>query len=204
MMKEIKLAAFDIGGVMLDVDEANPIARFAKLSGKNKQSVFDAIFSPEKKHPIETGAITPEEHAHRAMKLLGLKLSLEEFWRIHCTSHSPNIEVGQIVESVANQTQITIASNLPEPHGEWALKNLSFAKIFTPPILSFDIGVMKPDLTYYEAIVSKSGYAPEDIFFVDDRPENVEAASKLGIRAFMFKSPELLKTDLASCGLSGG
>jgi FMN phosphatase YigB (HAD superfamily) len=197
----VKLVAFDLGGVMIDVDEAIPIAQFAEMSGRSHDEVFAAIFSPDRKEPIETGAISPGEHARRSCETLGLNLSVDEFWRIHCTSHTPNAGVGEIVREVASLRQITIASNLPLPHWEWTRENIPFAGSFTPPILSFELGVMKPNTGYYHELMRRSGYEAQAIFFTDDRVENVSAAAALGIRAFHFRSAAKLRSDLQSCGL---
>ncbi|MDA0233161.1 MAG: HAD family phosphatase [Chloroflexi bacterium] len=197
----IRLAAFDMGGVMIEVDESIPVARFAELSGRPTDEVFAEIFSPEKKRPIETGEITRAEHARRATAALGLDLDEREFWRIHCTSHRPDIAVGEIITAVSAQTHVTIASTLPSPHWDWAQANLPYAHMFDKPVLSFKIGVMKPDSGYYEHLVRHSGVQPDEIFFTDDRPENVEAAASLGIRAFHFDGTEKLLADLNSCGV---
>lgn len=198
----IRLFAFDLGDVMIDVDESIPIARFAEMSGRSAEEVFAAIFSPDRKHPVETGAISPDEHARRACETLGLDLTSDEFWQIHCTPHTPNLHVGEIVVATAEKARVTIASNLPLPHWTWALANLPFAKSFQPPILSFDLGVMKPDLNYYRALIGRSGYDPAEIIFTDDRTENVAAASSLGMRAFHFRGAERLRSDLQSCGIN--
>jgi FMN phosphatase YigB (HAD superfamily) len=64
---------------------------------------------------------------------------------------------------------------------------LSFAGSFTPPILSFKLGVMKPKHGYYRELIRRSGYKAPEIFFTDDRDENGAAASVLGIRAVHFR-----------------
>jgi FMN phosphatase YigB (HAD superfamily) len=197
----IELAAFDLGGVMIDVVESIPIATFAGLSGKTCEEVFGQIFSPERKRPIETGAITPGAHANRASQALGLSLDTREFWQVHCTSHRENRAVGEIVAAVAQQAQVTIASNLPSPHWDWVQEHLPYARLFKPPILSFEIGVMKPDPEYYRQLICRSGFPPNRIFFTDDRPENVEAARAEGIEAFLFNGAAGLRADLVRCGV---
>ena len=201
MQKGIRLVAFDLGGVMIEVDESIPIATFAGMSGRSTDDVFAAIYAPDKKRPIETGAITSLEHARRASSILGLDVGEQEFWRIHCTSHTPLPAVGEIVTAVANHTQITIASNLPERHWEWTLANLPYAHLFDPPALSFELGVMKPDVAYFERLLQLADVEPGEVFFTDDMPQNVAAAVAIGIRAFQFEGPEKLRSDLDRCGV---
>ena len=199
---QVKLVAFDMGGLMIDVDESIPVNTFASMSGRGPGEVFATIFYPERKQPIETGAISPDEHARRACDDLGLRLSPGEFWQIHCTSHAPNSEVGEIVRATAGLNQITIASNLPLPHWDWAQANLPYAPAFDPPILSFELGFMKPDHGYYLELIRRSGVNGPEIFFTDDREDNMAAAASLGIRAFLFQDASKLTADLKSCGIS--
>ncbi len=201
MTDPVKLVAFDMGGVMIRADESIPIAEFSRISGRSHDEVFSAIFSAEKKEPIETGRITPDDHARNSSEILGMEMDAGQFWRIHCTSHSPDPIVGSIVEATSEQIRIAIASNLPAPHWDWAKANLPYSDRFDPAVLSFDIGVMKPDARYFETLIQMSGLQPGQIFFTDDNVANVEAAAKLGIWAYLFENVEKLRSDLKASGI---
>ncbi|MFH0828300.1 MAG: hypothetical protein V1919_03955, partial [Candidatus Omnitrophota bacterium] len=54
----------------------------------------------------------------------------------------------------------------------------------------------------YLKAVAALGVAPEEIFYVDDRPELIKQANELAIRGFVFKGAEQFKLDLASCGVN--
>ncbi|MDP3177782.1 MAG: hypothetical protein Q8M76_07750, partial [Spirochaetaceae bacterium] len=49
-------------------------------------------------------------------------------------------------------------------------------------------------------ILEAEGASAERTFFADDAEENVEAALKLGIRAFLYQDAEGLRRDLVSVG----
>lgn len=199
--RRVSLVAFDMGGVMVRTNESIPIAEYARISGKSEQEVFAAIFSPKKKRLIETGEITPADHARNANESLNMDLSQQEFWRIHLTSHTPDIAVGEIVESTAAQVRVAIASNLPRPHWEWANENLPFSSQFDPAVLSFEIGAMKPDSDYFRALIRMSKGKPEELFFTDDNKQNVEAAARKGVRAYLFQGAGQLREDLRANGI---
>lgn len=186
---------------MVRTNESIPIAEYARISGKSEQEVFAAIFSPQKKRPIETGKITPAVHARNAIESLNMDISEQEFWRIHLTSHTPDPVVGEIVESTSTQMRVAIASNLPLPHWEWANVNLPFTSQFDPAVLSFEIGVMKPDSDYFRALIRMSKGKPDEIFFTDDVKQNVEAAARRGIRAYLFQGAGQLREDLRTNGI---
>lgn len=201
MTGQIKLAAFDLGNVMVDVREEIPAQKLAELSGKSLEQVFHVILSPEKKALFESGKVSWEQHAADAIAELGLPIDEPELRRIYRDSLIPDQSVIDTLSTVSAQVQITIASNTSQPHWEWVQDNLPFAETFDPPILSHLVGAMKPDAAFYQALIQRSGYDPEQIFFTDDRPENIEGAAKLGIKAFLFESQEKLVADLHGCSI---
>ncbi len=202
MKQEIKLVAFDLGNVMVDVQEHIPASKLARLSGQPEDRVFEEVFSPEKKAGFESGKVSWADHASAAIRSLGIPVSEPELRRIYHESLIPDEAVLGIVSEVAEKMQITIASNTSEPHWEWAQENLPFASRFDPPILSYQVGAMKPDAEFYEALIERSGFEPSEIFFTDDRPENIDGARSLGITAFLFTGPDQLVRDLLSCGIA--
>jgi 2-haloacid dehalogenase len=49
---------------------------------------------------------------------------------------------------------------------------------------------MKPDAPIYEVVEKMTGHKGADIFYLDDRPENIEAGLKRGWRAHIHTDPE--------------
>ena len=58
------------------------------------------------------------------------------------------------------------------------------------------------NLRIFELAIKKAGVAPENIFFTDDRLENIEAAQRAGIQALLFQSETQLKRDMARRGMT--
>ena len=59
-------------------------------------------------------------------------------------------------------------------------------------IVSYEVRAMKPGPEIYAAAARRAGAAPEDVFFTDDRLENVEGARAAGLDAVQFVDPESL------------
>ena len=59
----------------------------------------------------------------------------------------------------------------------------------------------KPEARIYEIAESRFGHPPEALFFTDDNPANIAAATARGWHARLFTSAEALEADLAACGL---
>jgi len=67
-------------------------------------------------------------------------------------------------------------------------------------IYSCSVGTSKPGaLIYREALKSCKARAEEAVY-IDDVLENVEAAQKLGLTGFQYRSQEQLRVDLTSIG----
>ncbi len=62
---------------------------------------------------------------------------------------------------------------------------------------SFELGLLKPDPQIYEAVRSKLSCTFAEMIFIDDKPENVKAASELGISAVVF-SKETISAKLSA------
>jgi methionine salvage enolase-phosphatase E1 len=54
------------------------------------------------------------------------------------------------------------------------------------------LNLIKPDAAIYEDMIEGLEIAPEEGLFFDDRPENVEGARAVGLRAELFDSWEKL------------
>lgn len=65
-----------------------------------------------------------------------------------------------------------------------------FHRIFT----SYELGHRKPEPKSFLSVCEATGHAPGDFLFVDDRPENVEGARRIGMRAEqVFRSADALE-----------
>jgi len=71
---------------------------------------------------------------------------------------------------------------------------------FDAVVVSGEVHRAKPDPRIYTACLERLGVEPEQALFVDDRPENVRAATALGIRTVHFQGDGQLETLRAAVG----
>lgn len=67
-------------------------------------------------------------------------------------------------------------------------------------VVSGYIHQRKPDRNIFDTAISKFNVDPSLTAFIDDRPENVEAGQKAGLRAIQFKSPAQIRKTLIDLG----
>ena len=58
---------------------------------------------------------------------------------------------------------------------------------------SYEYGLRKPDINFYKQIQEKIPFKKEDILFLDDKEQNVEAAKKFGWNSYQVTGLELDK-----------
>ncbi len=63
---------------------------------------------------------------------------------------------------------------------------LRFLEDFDGGIFSFEVKCIKPEEEIYRLLLDRYQIRPEDAIFYDDRPENVEAARRLGMNGVVF------------------
>ena len=57
---------------------------------------------------------------------------------------------------------------------------------FDGVMVSSDVHLIKPDTRIYELLCETYDLNPEECVFIDDRPENVEAAERVGMKGIVF------------------
>ena len=73
-------------------------------------------------------------------------------------------------------------------------------RLFDVAALSFRLHAAKPERAIYEAAARLAGAPPAEIFFVDDRVDNVDGALAAGFDAVQFTSAPDLRAQLARRG----
>ncbi|MEA2068429.1 MAG: HAD-IA family hydrolase, partial [Verrucomicrobiota bacterium] len=94
---------------------------------------------------------------------------------------------GLFLDAVAAGIPVHILSNIGGHHID-AIKN-NWSGFFDGAaglFLSYQIGFRKPDPSIYHHVLDHLNAEGPQCFFLDDRPENVEAARAEGINAYHF------------------
>jgi 2-haloacid dehalogenase len=73
---------------------------------------------------------------------------------------------------------------------------------FDGRVISAHEGVIKPEPAIYRLCIDRFGLDPAVTLFIDDRPENTEAAEALGFQTHTYTCPEALRAELVRLGVS--
>lgn len=194
--KEIKLVIFDIGKVILDFDHMITCNKLAKYSKKDARYIYDFIFNSEMLDEYERGKINSMEMFSAISGELGLDISFEKFKEIWSNIFTIKEGIEQLIHRVKTLAKIAVLSNTDEMHFEDIRDKVEIIKDFDWLFLSHEAGYRKPEKEIFEYAINKTGISPENIIFIDDIQEFVEAANKLGITGILYKDIITLKKDL--------
>lgn len=92
--------------------------------------------------------------------------------------------------------RLALLSNAPHVQAA-AFDRADWAPMFEHLLTSSRLGVAKPDPAAFTLALATLRATPGDVTFVDDRPENVDAAAGLGIRTILYAGVENLRGALS-------
>lgn len=174
---------FDFGNVLGRFDHMKACKR---LAGYTKTGTAEDIyaFAMTGSHHTnrETGKMSPKEFFEIASEhfQFGKNLSFGEFCDICGDVFSPdNNGIENVLEALSqNNVPIFVLSNTEEMHWRYIERLPVMQKFFSKPeqqILSFRVGARKPDRKIFEEALKRSRLSPEEIIYVDDILEYVDA-----------------------------
>ena len=85
---------------------------------------------------------------------------------------------------------LALLSNMPFELSRYVTKSFQSLSTFEYLIYSCDYRSIKPELAIYRTCLELLKAAPQDILYLDDRAENIEAAACLGINSVLFDTVE--------------
>jgi glucose-1-phosphatase len=201
----IEALLFDLGKVLVDFDFELGMRRFNARTSLSPEEFKSIILEQTWVRRYEHGDISTVDY-HRYLREHGkLEMSIQEFHEAWSAVFLPGLIVPeQLLANLKRRYPLILVSNTNESHAEFIARNYRVLEYFDHTIFSHEVGSMKPDRRIYDAAIAAAGKPPEALFFTDDRPENVESAAKLGIRAHQFESVAGLVNALRNHGVNIG
>lgn len=204
----IRFLYFDLGNVLLRFSNERMCAQVARLAGVDAQTVGTWLFGDGSRESpqwrFEAGGISPDDYFDHLCRVAGVAINRPALERAASDIFEPLEETLSLAESLAaSGWRLGILSNTNPVHwafvmdGRYPTLNRAFSVLAT----SFDARSMKPDPKVYAYAVRLAGVEPAEVFFTDDREENVLGARRAGFDAEVFVSAELLAAQLRQRGV---
>ncbi len=204
-----KFLYFDLGNVLLHFDHAiacRQMAAVASTPGREitPQQVREVVFESNLEHEFELGEISGDVFYRRFCEATQTLPDMAELMQasndIFRLNHS-------IIPLLAALIGARIPRGLLSNTNIWHWQFVSDGRYrmipegFDVVALSFELHAMKPEVEIYTRAAELAGYAPQEIFYVDDLADNVVAAREAGFDAVQYTSTRDLACELRKRGV---
>jgi FMN phosphatase YigB (HAD superfamily) len=198
---------FDIGNVLLPFDyhrTHNRIRPHCEVAPEERLSEI-SVLSVEH----ECGRLNEKEFFDALTILLGFHGDRQVLIEAWCDIFQVNEPIVDFARRLCDANiPCHLLSNIGETHSRYIEKTYPFFSLFDKRVYSWREGAMKPDSAIYTATIAKLGTEPACVFYIDDKPENIEAGRNAGFcslaydhtnhPAFLEALPETLKKLLTT------
>tara|TARA_B110000208_G_scaffold115843_1_gene142111 strand:- start:2438 stop:3058 length:621 start_codon:yes stop_codon:yes gene_type:complete len=199
-MKKCKAIIFDLGAVILNINYQNTIDEFTKLGVNNAATFYSKKVQTNLFNQIETGMISSNEFLKALQKeTKNANINqVEKAWNAMLLD-LPEERI-QLIEKLKNNYSIYLLSNTNAIHIDAIKKQLgkrkwlAFCKLFDKMYLSHELGLRKPDVKIFEYILNEQKLKAEEVFFIDDSPQHIAGAKKIGIHCHHLLDDENIIT----------
>ena len=178
------------------------ISQLAQCTGLSEDKVKQLFFDHKLRDLVESGKISSSElyqrvksESLRSFSFLELNIAFSDIF-------TPNESLFPIIRALKEKgIRLILLSNTSESHFNRVYSRYPILRLFDELILSYQVGVAKPDPLIFKKALAKAECTPAQCFYTDDIPEYVSAARKTGLDAEVFTTPAALTGHLASRGL---
>jgi len=105
------------------------------------------------------------------------------------------------LRELARHYTLVLVSHTNDAHLKFVKQGFPLFQAFHHFILSYQVGMMKPDTKIYRAAIKSSGVRAHETFYADDVEEYVDASRLLGLRSERVQSRKELVEQLAAYGI---
>jgi len=194
-MQGIKNIIFDLGGVIINLDNQRTEDAFTAMGVKGFREYFGHGHAASFFKEYEVGGISDAEFIDSIRKLTGISVPDEEIvrgWNALLLDFPP--ERIQLLKELGKSYRIFLFSNTNALH--LAALQQTYAATFGPGSLddlfertyySHLLGMRKPDKVSFEHILRENQLQGSETLFVDDALINVEGAEGAGLKGLYLR-----------------
>lgn len=201
-MNKLDFIYFDLGNVLLHFSRERQFRQMAQVLSITAKEVGQLLEKHDLMHRCETGKLTPREahsmlceETNSSCEFGALYLASSDIFQINLSI------LPVITQLVRHGYRLGILSNTSENHWNYCLEHFSILRdCFRISILSYEVGVMKPEKEIYTAAIEAAGVAPENIFYTDDLQPNIDGALQGEMDAVLYTDTPSLVESLKQRG----
>ena len=188
----IKTIAFDLGGVIITIDQPQAISRFKEIGATQVEDYLNPYTQTGIFGDLEHGLISAEEFRVALGELVGKEFTYEQCayaWQGYAKD-VPQRNLDIVMRLRQEGYRVVLLSNTNPYMMDWAMspafdgKGHPLSYYFDYCYLSYQLKKMKPSEDIFREVLRQEQTFPGEVLFVDDGSRNVAAASQIGFRTF--------------------
>ncbi len=187
---------FDLGGVILTIDYKRTIEAFRNLGIVNADTLYSKAAQTSLFDNLEKGLIS-ENDFFDGIRLISDKQitnnQIKDAWNAILIGLPEENVV--FLEKLKKTHRLFLLSNTNSIHEkayrEMIVKQYGtfiFDELFEKMYLSHHVHMRKPEREIFEYVLFDSKLNINETCFIDDSPQHVDGAEKVGIRSFLLKN----------------
>jgi putative hydrolase of the HAD superfamily len=203
ILAKITAIFWDVGGVLL----SNGWDRAQRRRALQQFGLDELDF--EDRHEMlvssfERGKISLQDYLQRTVFYRPRPFTLDDFTQFMFSLSQPCQERLDFARSLAHSCKYLMSTlnNESSDLNSYRIQKYGLRDIFDVFITSCYVGLRKPEEGIYRLALDITQRAPEECCFVDDRPLNVDAASRLGMHAIRIESTQQLQQEFQKLGVT--
>jgi putative hydrolase of the HAD superfamily len=184
----VAAVVFDVGGVLEFGEDTSWLDSWSARLGLPTHELHARIEGGDTDNRITVGEMTEAEFTRAYQDVLRLteeqtQQFITEMWDWYCGELDE--EMVDYVASLRPAYRTAILSNSSDGARREEEARYGFEQLVDEIVYSHEVGLAKPDPRIYDLTCRRLGVQPEQVAFLDDLPENVEAAKECGWHAFL-------------------
>ena len=193
---------FDIGGVLITPSEKITPFILSQMFGIPLETAVGVY--KESVERLRAGQLTVRDLVEQLRVRYAASAHVPdletEYGRYYKTQAIINTAVMDIIRRVAGRFQVVAFSNMNDLHVRCNRERDMF-RYFRKVYLSAVTGLVKPSREAFDHLLGDLGISPEECFYVDDKAENTDAGTSLGMSTYLFDSAMQLEGYMQKVGL---
>jgi glucose-1-phosphatase len=199
---KINAILFDLGKVLVDFNFETGVQALHSACSISRNRLDEVLWDENWIRRYERGEISTSDFHTYLCETADLQMDLPGFCQTWSSVFLPDLIVSEdLLVSLKRNYPLILVSNTNEAHIDYVRANYRVLDYFDRTVLSYEVGSLKPDRKIFEHAIAVSGYPASELFFTDDREENILAAADLGMHAHQFKTESLLVSALHRAGV---
>ena len=199
----IRAVIFDLGKVLVWFDNKIFLQKLADRAGLDVERLRAIVHENlDLVRAFDRGEISPAEFHQQVCAALGLEIEAGLFFEYYEDIFTANVPVLELARRLgAAGYRLVLLSNTDVVRYAFIRRRFPETQVFDAYVLSYEVGLMKPDPAIYSEAARRAGVEQTECLFIDDLAENVEAARGVGMHALHYMPGTDLEAELRSLGL---